>query len=85
MTALPTTRPFQPRVELHSDPVGPGRREAILDDPGFGRHFTDHMVLAEWTPETGWHDERVVPYGPLVLDQAARKRASELLAQMPPP
>ena len=25
---------------------------AILADPGFGNHFTDHMFLAEWTPDT---------------------------------
>lgn len=45
-------------------------RDAILADPGFGNHFTDHMFLAEWTPETGWADARVVPYGPLQLDPA---------------
>ncbi|GAA1727841.1 branched-chain amino acid aminotransferase [Aeromicrobium alkaliterrae] len=28
------------------------------------------MFLAEWTPETGWQDARVVPYGPLLLDPA---------------
>ncbi len=45
-------------------------RDAILADPGFGNHFTDHMFLAEWTPESGWTDARVVPYGPLSLDPA---------------
>ena len=28
-----------------------------------GCYFTDHMFLAEWTPESGWADARVVPYG----------------------
>ena len=46
------------------------QREAILSDPGFGNHFTDHMFLAEWTPDTGWADARVVPYGPLLIDPA---------------
>ncbi|MEJ7635295.1 branched-chain amino acid aminotransferase [Aeromicrobium sp.] len=46
------------------------QRDAILADPGFGNHFTDHMFLAEWTPDTGWADARVVPYGPLMLDPA---------------
>ncbi|MFT4298055.1 MAG: branched-chain amino acid aminotransferase [Aeromicrobium sp.] len=45
-------------------------RAAILADPGFGNHFTDHMFLAEWTPDDGWQDARVVPYGPLQLDPA---------------
>ncbi|WP_445338282.1 branched-chain amino acid aminotransferase [Clavibacter sp. CFBP 8614] len=46
-------------------------REAILADPGFGKHFTDHMVQIDWTLDGGWHDARVVPYGPLQLDPAA--------------
>ena len=33
-------------------------------------HFTDHMFTVEWTPEQGWHDARVTPYGPLSLDPA---------------
>jgi branched-chain amino acid aminotransferase len=46
-------------------------REAILADPGFGKHFTDYMVQIDWTLDGGWHDARVVPYGPLQLDPAA--------------
>ncbi len=45
-------------------------REAILANPGFGKQFTDHMALATWTSSAGWHDARVVPYGPLSLDPA---------------
>ncbi|MEZ5162111.1 MAG: branched-chain amino acid aminotransferase [Marmoricola sp.] len=43
----------------------------ILADPGFGKHFTDHMFVAEWTPEAGWHQARIQPYGPFTLDPAA--------------
>jgi len=46
-------------------------REAILADPGFGKHFTDHMIQITWTFEKGWHDAAVVPYGPISLDPAA--------------
>jgi branched-chain amino acid aminotransferase len=46
-------------------------REAILSDPGFGKHFTDHMVTIDWTVEEGWHGARVTPYGPLQLDPAS--------------
>lgn len=42
----------------------------ILADPGFGTHFTDHMLTVEWTPEKGWHDARITAYGPLTLDPA---------------
>jgi len=46
-------------------------RDAILADPGFGKHFTDHMVAIDWTIDGGWHNARVLPYGPLQLDPAA--------------
>ncbi|MFP7833961.1 branched-chain amino acid aminotransferase [Marisediminicola sp. LYQ134] len=46
-------------------------REAILADPGFGKHFTDHMVQIDWSVDAGWHEARVTPYGPLQLDPAA--------------
>ncbi|EGD17903.1 branched chain amino acid aminotransferase apoenzyme [Xanthomonas hortorum ATCC 19865] len=43
----------------------------ILAAPGFGLHFTDHMVAISWTNELGWHDAQVRAYGPLQLDPAA--------------
>ena len=47
------------------------RREEILAAPGFGKHFTDHMVTATWTAGQGWHDAGLVPYAPIQLDPAA--------------
>jgi branched-chain amino acid aminotransferase len=49
----------------------PAEREAILADPGFGNHFTDHMVDVCWSEKGGWHRPRVSPYGPISLDPAA--------------
>jgi len=46
-------------------------REAILAAPGFGKHFTDHMVDICWSVGGGWHRPRVQPYGPISLDPAA--------------
>lgn len=37
----------------------------------FGRTFTDHMFIMDYTKGTGWHDPRIVPYEPLTLDPAA--------------
>ncbi len=65
-----TTAPFASTLELNQAARTDAEREAILASPGFGNHFTDHMFLTEWTPEAGWHDARVVPYGPLQLDPA---------------
>ena len=38
---------------------------------GFGRIFTDHMFLMNYSVEEGWHNARVVPYGPIALDPSA--------------
>lgn len=42
----------------------------VLEDPGFGTTFTDHMLQVTWTPDDGWHDARITAYGPLSLDPA---------------
>ena len=51
-------------------PVDDAALAEILASPGFGQHFTDHMLTVEWTPDGGWHDARIEPYGPLTLDPA---------------
>ncbi|MCD8212062.1 MAG: branched-chain amino acid aminotransferase [Oscillospiraceae bacterium] len=37
----------------------------------FGKVFTDHMFLMNYEAGRGWHDPRIVPYGPLMLDPSA--------------
>lgn len=37
----------------------------------FGTEFTDHMFVMDYEEGKGWHDGKIVPYGPLVLDPAA--------------
>lgn len=37
----------------------------------FGDVFTDHMFIMDYKDGQGWHDPRIVPYGPLELDPAA--------------
>jgi branched-chain amino acid aminotransferase len=51
-------------------PVPAAQRTELLANPGFGRVFTDHMVTITWTPEKGWHNAGLRPYGPLALDPA---------------
>ena len=38
---------------------------------GFGKYYTDHMFIMEYDEGQGWHDGRIVPYGPISLDPAA--------------
>ncbi|MGH3331201.1 MAG: branched-chain amino acid aminotransferase [Nocardioidaceae bacterium] len=61
---------LQIAVSPTTRPVSPDRLAEILANPGFGLHFTDHMFVAEWTPEEGWHDARVRGYAPIMLDPA---------------
>ncbi|MGM0438279.1 MAG: branched-chain amino acid aminotransferase [Bacillota bacterium] len=37
---------------------------------GFGEIYTDHMFLMDYNEEKGWHEPRIVPYGPLKMAPA---------------
>ena len=39
----------------------------------FGKTFTDHMFVMQYETGKGWHDGRIVPYGPLSLDPSSGK------------
>ena len=41
------------------------------DTLGFGSVFTDHMFVMDYTDKDGWHDARIVPFGPISLSPAA--------------
>ncbi|CAL9307712.1 MULTISPECIES: branched-chain amino acid aminotransferase [unclassified Streptomyces] len=64
------TTPTTIELKPSSNPLSAAQREAILANPGFGRHFTDHMVTIKWTEGRGWHDAQLTPYAPLSLDPA---------------
>ena len=51
------------------------RAETMKEKPeasklGFGKYFTDHMFMMDYTPDKGWYDARIVPYGNLSLSPA---------------
>ena len=35
---------------------------------GFGKYFTDHMFVMDYSVEKGWHDARIIPYGPFEFE-----------------
>lgn len=37
----------------------------------FGTVFTDHMFVARYSAEKGWHDEKIQPYQPFVLEPSS--------------
>ena len=66
-----STSATQFKLTASSHPRSAEERAKILEKPGFGLHFTDHMVAVRWEKEAGWHDAEVMPYGPISLDPAA--------------
>ena len=41
------------------------------DKLGFANYFTDHMFEMRYDEGQGWHDGKVIPYGPISLDPAS--------------
>jgi branched-chain amino acid aminotransferase len=54
----------------HPNLVADAARTAQIADPGFGKTFTDHMVMVRYTEGKGWHDATLGPRVPLSLDPA---------------
>jgi len=50
--------------------TAPKAKPADESKLGFGKIFTDHMFLMDYTDGQGWHDPRIVPYAPFTLDPA---------------
>ncbi len=68
----PQSTQSHPRIGIHR--VSPANRRPRPDDEsklGFGQIFSDHLFLMEYDEGRGWHDPRIEPYGPIVLDPAA--------------
>ena len=58
MAMFPTTHTTAPKPRPADDTLQ------------FGRVFSDHMFMMEYDEDRGWHDGRVMPYGPLTMDPA---------------
>jgi branched-chain amino acid aminotransferase len=61
--------------QLSANPKSAEERAAILANPGFGNHFTDHTAIVDYSVDAdgngGWHNPRVEAYGPITLDPSA--------------
>lgn len=47
------------------------KEKPSFSDLKFGKTYTDHMFIMDYSREKGWHDPRIVPYQPITLDPAA--------------
>ena len=71
MKNLLAPRTLEFTVTLNESARDAAEHADIIAEPGFGKHFTDHMVDICWSEWGGWHRPRVQPYGPIQLDPAA--------------
>ena len=55
-------------LEIKVTRAAQGKPHPDPDTLVFGKLFTDHMFLMDYHTSQGWHDPRIVPYGPLSLD-----------------
>ena len=54
----------------NQNPASDADRTAKIAAGGFGKYYTDNMVIAEWSESTGWGDAQLRAYGPLSIDPA---------------
>jgi len=53
------------------DKTSAEERSHLMKNLGFGRVYTQNMVLIRYSEELGWHNAELLPYAPLELDPAA--------------
>ena len=51
--------------------TAPKQKPADQAKLGFGNYYTDHMFIMNYDEGQGWHDARIVPYGPFEIDPAS--------------
>lgn len=54
----------------NSHPISETERSEKIAAGGFGKYYTDNMVLAEWSEANGWGEAELKAYGPLSIDPA---------------
>lgn len=55
------------RVELSTSK----KQKPKTDQLEFGRTFTDHMFVMEYSDPLGWHNAEILPYQPLMVDPSS--------------
>ena len=60
------------RIHLNPNPnpATEADRNAKIAEGGFGKYYTDNMLIAQWSEGKGWSDAELKAYGPLSLDPA---------------
>lgn len=67
-TILPTIK--RSDMNITTEPLGSNAKTPLAEKPIFGKTFSNRMFTQKWTTEKGWHDAKIGPYQPIVLDPA---------------
>lgn len=69
MSSVLSTSTLEIRPSEHA--ASAEERAKRMTDPGFGRIFTDHMVVVPYTEGQGWGRGLLQAYGPIEMDPAS--------------
>ena len=58
------------KISINPNALPAAERDAKVAEGGFGKYYTDHMVICDWDEQNGWGTPELVPYGPITLDPA---------------
>ena len=58
------------KLNPNPNPVADADREAKIAAGGFGKNYTDNMVVINWSEADGWGEAELKAYGPISLDPA---------------
>ena len=58
-------------MQIDIQTLKPGEQKPFPQPLGFGCCFADRMFSQRYAPDKGWHDARIGPYEPFVMDPAS--------------
>jgi len=58
------------KITLNPNAKDSATRDALVAEGGFGKYYTDHMVICDWSEKDGWGEPHLMPNGPISLDPA---------------
>ena len=58
-------------MEIRIEKAKTLKEKPIASTLGFGKVFTDHMLIVDYNEKEGWHDARIVPFANLSIHPAS--------------
>lgn len=58
-------------LEISTEKTAAPKTKPDQNNLVFGKNFTDHMFMMDYTEGHGWHDPRIIPYQPLMMEPSS--------------